>query len=89
MAQHRTATSRRVRRSSPIEPKAGGRVRVLFGRHESLGTIVGETVTGRYTVRVEVDGADGAVTTSYAPEDIRTLEESALTVAPQTRTATE
>lgn len=73
MKNHRLGGSRRLARSASAEPQAGTRVKVMFGRRESTGTIVGKTVTGRYNVTVEVEGADDRVTTSYAPDEVHAL----------------
>lgn len=55
------------------EPPIGARVTVRFGRRESTGTIVTKTVTGRYTVNVDIEGSDAPVTTTYAENEIQKL----------------
>jgi len=54
---------------SPI----GTRVTVRFGRRESTGTVVTKTVTGRYTVKVDIEGSDAPVTTTYAENEMQKL----------------
>lgn len=51
--------------------KTGTPVTVRYGQHDSRGIIVGTTITGRYTVEVEVEGSAEPVMTSYALDEIR------------------
>lgn len=72
-AQRSSKTGRFVsaRNSRTSGPKAGSHVKVTFGRREAEGVVVGQTITGRYSVNVTVPGADSPVTTTYASEDLR------------------
>lgn len=58
-------------RASSAEPRTGSVVRVTFGNRESLGTVVGRTITGRYNVKIDVVGADEPVTASFAREQLQ------------------
>ncbi len=70
MAKNRRVIPGRFVRPSPGQMKTGTQVEVTFGRHETTGVIVDKTVTGRYKVKVEVDGSDEPVTTNYAKDDM-------------------
>lgn len=70
MAKNRRVIPGRFVRSSPGQMKKGTQVEVIFGRYETTGVIVDKTVTGRYKVKVEVEGSDEPVTTNYAKEDM-------------------
>ncbi|OMH23124.1 hypothetical protein BKD30_14810 [Tersicoccus phoenicis] len=56
-----------------IGPKTGSAVKVTFGRREVQGIVVGRTITGRYSVKVDVPGADSPVTTTYAADELRAV----------------
>lgn len=73
MARQRLTAVHRPRLPVLADPKTGTQVRVPFGRRESVGTVLGRTVTGRYNVEVDVEGADDPVSTTYAPEDVHPL----------------
>lgn len=57
-----------------VTPKVGSRVRVSFGGHNTTGVITHKTVTGRYNVKIQVDGADEPITTSYARDEMQLIE---------------
>lgn len=62
-----------VRRSDSTRkpgPAVGSHVTVNFGSHEVGGVVLGQTVTGRYSVKVDVPGTDDSLTTTYAPEEL-------------------
>lgn len=65
-ARHGGATTGRF-----VGPKTGTHVKVTFGRRDVDGVVVGKTITGRYSVKVAVPGADSPVTTTYAPDELR------------------
>lgn len=69
-ARRSTRTDRTITKSSP-DLKSGSRVTVSFGRHDTTGMVLRKTVTGRYAVEVQVDGADEPVTTSYARSELQ------------------
>ncbi len=56
--------------ASSAEPKTGSIVRVRFGNRESTGTVVGQTITGRYNVKIDIVGADEPVTASFTREQL-------------------
>ena len=58
------------RAKSNTDPKLGTSVRVVFGNRESIGTIVGTTITGRFNVKLNIVGADEPVTASFAPDEL-------------------
>lgn len=71
MAVKRSPTTGRFMTSRRDDLKAGSHVTVAFGRHDAEGVVLGKTITGRYSVKVVVDGADEPVTTSYSREELR------------------
>ena len=67
--QRSTATGRSVA-AKRNDPKSGSRVKVTFGHRDAMGVVVGKTITGRYNVRVDVEGADAPVMTSYTRDEL-------------------
>jgi primosomal protein N' len=72
MMTGRTARTGRytAARAAAHEPTTGTVVRVTFGNRESTGTVVGTTITGRYSVKLDIPGADEPVTASFTREQI-------------------
>lgn len=69
-ARRSTKMGRTITKDSS-DLKSGSRVTVTFGRHDATGVVLRKTVTGRYAVEVEVDGADEPVNTSYARSELQ------------------
>lgn len=75
MATRRSVRSGRFVTSSGSNPSTaivtGSPVKVTFGRREVDGVVVGTTVTGRYTVSIDVPGVDDPLTATYARDEVR------------------
>lgn len=65
------AVKRSTKTGRIMEPASGSRVTVRFGHRDTTGIVTGKTITGRYAVRLDLDGADEPVLTSYARDEIR------------------
>ena len=70
MTSKRSTATGRFIAAKRSDPKTGSRVKVTFGHRDATGVVVGKTITGRYNVRVEVEGADAPVTTSYSRDEL-------------------
>ncbi|MGY3127390.1 hypothetical protein ACVWW9_000889 [Agrococcus sp. UYP33] len=70
VATKRAYAAGRLGRTTRAEPRTGSSVTVTFGRHDAVGTVVGKTITGRYTVKVQVEGAGEPVVTSYTRDEL-------------------